>query len=55
MIVTILVVILVLYLIGGIGPWSPGGLGYGYGTLGLGGPVGVILVIIVVLFLMGRL
>jgi hypothetical protein len=54
----ILVVILVLILLGGIGPhfysgapWQPG---YGYGNRGIG-VVGVILIVCLILWLMGYL
>lgn len=48
MIGTILVVILVLILLGGVGPWSPGGYGYGYGHGGIGGLLGLVLVVILI-------
>ncbi len=54
----VLVVILVLVLLGAVGPhvysgatWQPG---YGFGTGGIG-VVGVILIIVVILLLSGRL
>ena len=50
---TILVVILVLFLLGGFSGRF-GGYGYGYGNGGIG-VIGVILIIVVVLMLMGRL
>lgn len=57
MLMTVLVVVLILVLLGGVGgpyvgaPWSHG---YGFGTGGIS-IVGVILIILVVLLLTGRL
>lgn len=53
---TILIIILVIFLIGGFGdrfgaPWQ---YGYGYGNRGIG-IIGIILIIIVVLLLAGRI
>jgi hypothetical protein len=50
----ILLIFVLCILFGGIGSWSPGGLGYGYGHSGIG-VIGVILIIVVVLMLVGRL
>jgi Na+/melibiose symporter-like transporter len=49
----ILVIILVIFLLGGISGRF-GGYGYGYGHGGIG-VIGVVLIILVVLLLMGRL
>ena len=49
MLVTILMVVLVLMLIGGLPNW---GWGWGYGPSGV---LGVVLAVILILFLMGRL
>jgi hypothetical protein len=49
---TILIVILILVLIGGLPSWPHGGFGMGYS---LSGVVGVILVILVIMLLLGRL
>jgi hypothetical protein len=51
MIVTILIVLLILALIGGLPTWGYS-RSWGYGPSGI---VGVILVILVVLWLMGRI
>lgn len=51
---TILIILLIFALIGGIGPWAPGGYGYGYGHVGIGLP-GILVVILIVLLLTGRL
>ena len=52
----VLVVILILILLGGVGPYihpgTPWGPGYGYGNRGIGG-IGVILIVVLLLFLMG--
>jgi hypothetical protein len=50
---TILIILVILYLLGG---WSGriGGYGYGYGHSGMG-LGGVILVVLVILLLLGRL
>lgn len=50
---TILVIILVIFLLGGFSG-RLGGYGFGYGHAGVGIP-GVILIIVVVLLLLGRL
>ena len=54
----ILVVILVIILLGGIGPHfyqgAPWGPGYGFGTGGIG-VVGIILIIVLILWLTGRM
>jgi hypothetical protein len=51
----ILVIILVIFLLGGIsGRFGGYGYGYGYGHGGIG-VIGVVLIILVVLLLMGRL
>lgn len=50
----ILIVFLVLLLFGGIGPWSPRGIGYGFGGGGIG-VLGVLLIVVVVPLLMGRI
>jgi hypothetical protein len=53
----VLIVILILVLLGGVGPhyvgapWSPG---YGFGTGGIG-VLGIILIVVLILALMGRL
>lgn len=50
---TILLVILILILFGGLGgSFYTGGYGYGVGSHGI---IGVILIVLVVLLLMGRL
>lgn len=62
---TLLVVILILVLLGGVFPWGPGPAapgtgtrpaypGYGYG-LPLGGVLGTVLIIVLILALIGRL
>ena len=48
---TILLIVLILILVGGLPTW-PHARSWGYGPSGI---VGVILVIVVVLFLLGRL
>jgi hypothetical protein len=55
---TLLIIILIIILIGGVGPrfysgapWQPG---YGFGNSGIG-LVGVLLIIVIVLLLTGRL
>ena len=50
---TILVIILIIFLLGGFSG-SFGGRGYGYGNRGIG-LIGIILIILVVLLLTGRL
>ena len=50
---TILVIILIIFLVGGFSG-RLGGYGFGYGHAGVGIP-GVILIVIVVLLLLGRL
>ena len=50
---TILIIVLVLFLIGGFSGRF-GGYGYGYGHGGIG-VLGVLLVVVVVLLLMGRI
>lgn len=50
----ILVIFLVLLLFGGIGPWAPRGLGYGFGGGGIG-LLGILLIVVIVLLLSGRL
>jgi hypothetical protein len=54
MLMTVLLVILILVVLGGIGPWAPYGYGYGYGHVGVGLPLILVIVLIVVL-LGGRL
>ena len=53
----VLVVILILVLLGGVGPTfysgAPWGYGYGYGNGGIG-IVGVILIVVLILVLSGR-
>ena len=49
---TIVVILLIVALLGGIGPWAPGGYGYGYGHGGVG-LIGVLLIILVLWLLMG--
>jgi hypothetical protein len=51
MLTTILIVILILMLIGAMPTW-PHSAGWGYGP---GGIIGLILVVILILFLLGRL
>ena len=52
---TIILILLVLALVGGLGgPWNAGGRWYGTGVYG-GGGLGIIIVILVVLLLMGRI
>jgi Protein of unknown function (DUF3309) len=51
---TVLLIILVIFLLGGVGPWAPGGVGYGLGNGGIG-VIGLILVVVLVLVLLGRL
>ena len=50
---TILIIVLVLFLLGGFSGRF-GGYGYGYGHGGMG-VVGVLLIVVVVLLLMGRI
>ena len=50
---TILIVLLVIFLIGGFSGRF-GGYGYGYGHGGIG-VIGVLLIVVVVLLLMGRI
>ena len=50
----LLIVLIVLFLFGGVVSWAPGGYGYGYGHRGIG-VVGIILIVILVLVLLGRL
>lgn len=54
----ILVVILVIVLLGGVGPYfhegTPWRPGYGFGTGGIG-VVGIILIIVLILILTGRI
>ena len=49
----ILVIVLIVVLVGGNGPWVDGP-GYGVGH-GLNGALGLILVIILILFVLGRI
>lgn len=51
---TILLIILVIALLGGIGPWAPMGYGYGYGHGGFG-VIGVLVVILLIPVLAGRI
>lgn len=51
---TVLLVILILALLGGVGPWAPYGYGYGYGHGGAG-LVGLLLIVVLILFVTGRL
>lgn len=53
MISTVLLVVLILVLLGGFGPWG-GGTGYyrGYG-MGMPGGIGLVLVIILILVFLG--
>jgi hypothetical protein len=51
MLVTILIIVLVLALVGGLPTWSHS-TNWGYGPSGI---LGVVLVIVLVLFLLGRL
>ena len=51
MLVTILIVILILMLVGGLPTW-PHSVNWGYGPSGV---IGVILIVLVVLLLVGRL
>jgi len=51
MLMTILIIILIFALVGGLPSW-PYSAGWGYGPSGI---VGVILVVLLVLLLMGRL
>jgi hypothetical protein len=53
----ILLIILILFLVGGLAPWGPysgpyHGYGYGNGGIGLGG---ILLIILVVMLLTGRI
>ncbi len=50
---TILIIVLVIFLLGGFSGLF-GGYGYGYGRGGIGA-IGVLLIVVVVLALMGRL
>lgn len=50
---TILIIILIVILIGGLGPW-PQGPYWGTGWQG-GGVIGLVLVIILILMLLGRI
>jgi len=50
MIVTVLIIVLILFLIGGLPHWPYSG-GWGYGPSGI---VGVILVVLLVLLLLGH-
>ncbi len=50
---TILIIILVIFLLGGFSGRF-GGYGYGYGNRGLGG-IGIVLIVVVLLVLTGRL
>jgi hypothetical protein len=53
---TILIIILVIFLLGGLGgPWNSGGPFYGYGYRNGGGGLGLILVILIILVLIGRI
>lgn len=54
MIGLILIIVLVVFLLGGVGPWAPRGYGYGYGTPGIG-IIGVILLVILLLYMLGRI
>lgn len=49
---TLLIVLLVLIVLGGVGPWWGYSAGWGHGPVSV---VGVILVVLVVLLLTGRL
>lgn len=51
---TILLIVLIIILVGGVGPWSPRGVGYGFGAPVIG-VLGVLLIILAILEITGRL
>lgn len=50
----IVAILLIAALIGGVGPWAPGGYGYSFGHGGIG-VIGLLLIVLIVLLVMGRL